>query len=74
VFCKELYMFNGIPMYRLMSVNLFYLCCRFSDLGIGKNLKTSWQKKMAIKAERKSVKDFQKQLKEERTQELEVCL
>lgn len=37
-------------------------------------LKTSWTKKMKLKAEKKSVKEFEKQLKEERNKKLEVII
>ena len=47
-------------------------CSRFSEMSLHKTLKTTWDKKMAIKAEKKSVKAFEKQLKEDRKKKLEV--
>ncbi|KAL4224409.1 Coiled-coil domain containing 86 [Mactra antiquata] len=44
---------------------------RFSEMRLDKRLKTSWEKKMQMKAERKSVKAFEKQLKDDRNKELE---
>ncbi|XP_052798313.1 coiled-coil domain-containing protein 86-like [Mya arenaria] len=44
---------------------------RFSGMTIDKNLKTSWAKKMAIKAEKKSVLEFQRRLKEEKNKKHE---
>lgn len=44
---------------------------RFSDKRLDKTLKTSWAKKMQIKAQKKSVQSFERQLKEERNNQLE---
>lgn len=44
---------------------------RFSEIKQVKSLKSSWSEKMKKKAERKSVKDFEKRLKDQRAQELE---
>ncbi|XP_077995870.1 coiled-coil domain-containing protein 86-like isoform X2 [Glandiceps talaboti] len=45
---------------------------RFSDLRKDKPLRTSWQKKMQQKAEKKSVKKYEQELKEAREKELEI--
>ncbi|XP_053376073.1 coiled-coil domain-containing protein 86-like [Mercenaria mercenaria] len=44
---------------------------RFSEKRLDKTLKTSWAKKMQLKAEKKSIKSFEKQLKEDRNRQLE---
>ncbi|XP_067664286.1 coiled-coil domain-containing protein 86-like [Haliotis asinina] len=44
---------------------------RHSEIKKVKSLKSSWSKKMADKAEKKSIKEFQNRLKEARNEELE---
>ncbi|XP_033747864.1 coiled-coil domain-containing protein 86-like [Pecten maximus] len=45
---------------------------RYSEIKKVKSLKSSWDKKMKKKAEEKSIKDFEKQLKGERSAKLEL--
>ena len=61
-------------MLRLICNALFHKFYRHSDFRLEKTLKTSWALKMKQKAEKKSVKDFEKQLKAEKTQKLQVRL
>ena len=51
---------------------ILFLFFRFSEKRLDKTLKTSWAKKMQMKAEKKSIKSFEKQLKEDRNKQLEV--
>ncbi|KAK3084754.1 hypothetical protein FSP39_018324 [Pinctada imbricata] len=54
---------------------LFFLFIfdRYSSMTTGKPLKTSWQEKMRKKAQAKSIKDFEKQLKDDRAKEKEAA-
>ncbi|XP_060070099.1 coiled-coil domain-containing protein 86-like [Ylistrum balloti] len=45
---------------------------RYSEIKKVKSLKSSWDKKMKKKAEEQSIKNFEKQLKEERAAKLEL--
>ena len=51
-----------------------YYVFRFSDIKQVKSLKSSWSEKMKKRAEKKSVKDFEKRLKQEKADDLEVEL
>ena len=53
------------------SYNSCYLC-RYSKVTTSKPLKTSWAEKMKRKAETKSIKDYEKQLKDSKAKEKEV--
>ena len=49
-----------------------YYVFRFSDIKQVKSLKSSWSEKMKKRAEKKSIKDFEKRLKQEKADDLEV--
>ena len=62
-----------------MSINdkikiTVYYVFRFSDIKQVKSLKSSWSEKMKKRAEKKSIKDFEKRLKQEKADDLEVEL
>ena len=50
---------------------MFYII-RFSEKRLDESLKTSWKKKMEIRAEKKAIKTYEKELKAERSRRLEV--
>ena len=51
-----------------------FLATRYSEMTRSKPLKSSWKKKMEEKAERKSVKARESELKEAKKEKQEVCV
>ncbi|XP_077866426.1 LOW QUALITY PROTEIN: coiled-coil domain-containing protein 86-like [Saccoglossus kowalevskii] len=47
---------------------------RFSDIRKDKPLRSTWQKKMQLKSEKKNIKKYEQELKEARSKELEIRL